>query len=404
MVILATQVLFQRTGVSPLNLSGWVISSPEEQGLASENLTSMIEYINTYYPNIYSVVIIRNGYLIKEEYFQPDIKRNIHSCTKSIVSALIGIAINEGFISGVEAPVIDFFQNKTFTNLDERKQNMTLYHLLTMTTGLEWFELSVGYDDPDNTLFDMWESSDWVQYVLDKPMIEEPGKLFNYNTGVSHILSAILTQTTGMSTYDFAMEYLFGPLNIVESDVNWPKGPKGIYIGGDGLMLTSRTLAKIGQLYLSNGSWNGLQVVPSEWVVVSTINHRPPGDYSYGYGYQWWIHPEEGIFSAWGYAHQRIVVVPNHQLVVVFTSNMPNIPGDPASVLIHSFIVPAIFPVNEIPTTETETITNSNFTLITSTVTNTESSETETISTTFMISSIVLLIVLKKMQKILKLK
>jgi len=290
---------------------------------------------------MYSMVIIRNGFLVEEEYFEysATTKRNIFSCTKSVTGALIGIAIQEGYIDSVNESVLDFFPNYQFTNTDERKQNITLYHLLTMTSGLEWDESN--YDSSNNPLYLMWEPTDWIQYVLDLKMVDEPGKTFSYNSGTSHVMSAIINYTTGMSTLEYATSRLFTPLGF--DGYNWPTDPNGINKGGEGLELTPRSLAKLGQLYLDNGSWKGEQIVPKEWVYNSTrIAHYPLRNNHYGYGYQWWIHPG-GVFSAWGYAHQRVIVVPEYQVVATFTSYMRNIGGDPAADLVNTFVLPSIF-------------------------------------------------------------
>jgi CubicO group peptidase (beta-lactamase class C family) len=342
-------------------INDWETTTPEEQGMRSKYLNDLKEYIKKEYSDIYSMVIIRNGFLVEEEYFMftATTKRNIYSCTKSFTSALIGIAIQEGAIESTNKTVLSFFPEKTFSNVDDRKKNMSLYHLLTMTSGLKWNELQVGYNDPTNSLYQMWESNDWIQYVLDQKMVDEPGMIFNYNTGVSHVMSAIINQTTGMSTLEFAKSRLFDPLSI--DDYQWPTDANGIHKGGEGLELTPRSLAKLGQLYLDNGSWKEQQIVPEEWVKLSRIDHRPPGDHLYGYGFQWWIHPDRSIFSAWGYAEQRVIVIPKYELVAVFTSYMPNTVGDIASDLVGMFIIPAITSSAAITTNETANITTISF-------------------------------------------
>lgn len=321
--------------------ANWVTSSPEDQGMDSKVLTALKHHIQTNYPAMYSMVIVRNGFLVAEEYFQysASTKRNIYSCTKSFISTLIGIAIQEGFIDGVNESVIDFFPNYTFKNLDASKQNMTLFHLLTMTSGLDWDEAD--YNDPQNPLYLMWDSSNWVQFVLNRSMVAEPGTTFSYNSGASHVMSAILSVTTGMSTLAYATSRLFTPLGI--DDYNWPTDPQGIHKGGEGLELTPISLAKLGQLYLDNGSWNGQQLVPEQWIFDTTHSTlTPPSNGYYGYGYQWWLHPK-GIFSAWGYAHQRVIVVPECQVVATFTGYMPTISGDPVASLVNEYVLPAIF-------------------------------------------------------------
>ncbi|MHA2109228.1 MAG: serine hydrolase domain-containing protein [Candidatus Hodarchaeales archaeon] len=337
-----------------VTMESWETSTPEAQGMDSRVLENLEKHTLKTYPNIYSMVIVRNGCLVEEEYFKTTdtTKRNIYSCTKSFTSALIGIAIQEGYIEGINTSVLDFFPSYTFTNIDERKQNMTIYHLLTMTAGLEWNEAD--YNDPQNPLYLMWDSTDWVQYVLDLKMVDDPGQTFSYNSGASHILSAIISYSTGMSTSEYAETRLFSPLGIEE--YYWPTDPQGVPKGGEGLELTPRELAKLGQLYLNNGTWKDQQIVPKDWVSNSTqYSLNPPTSNYYGYGFQWWIHPG-GIFSAWGYAHQRVIVVPEYQVVATFTSYMPTISGDPAASLVNEYILPAIFDHEnyEEPTTSTE--------------------------------------------------
>ena len=343
-------------------IDNWEISSPEEQGMNSSKLSELESYITINYPGIYSMVIIRNGYLVAEEYFKypATTKRNIYSCTKSFTSALIGIAIEEGYIESINESVLDFFPSYTFANTDERKQNMTLYHLLTMTTGLNWDESN--YDDPQNPIYLMWDSSDWIQYVLDQEMVNEPGTTFEYNTGASHVISAIINSTTGMSTQEYAESRLFNPLGI--EDYTWPTDPNGIHKGGEGLELTPRSLAKLGQLYLSNGTWKGQQLVPEDWVHDSVhCPLNPPTNIYYGYGYQWWLHPGGDIFSAWGYAHQRVIVVPEYNIVTTITSYMTTIGGDPAASLVNEFVIPAVLTSeNDEETTTTTTISDKNVT------------------------------------------
>ena len=319
----------------------WPTSSPEDQGMDSRVLATLESYIPKTYPAMYSMVIIRNGFLVAEKYFHDSVstKRNIFSCTKSFIGTLIGIAIHEGFITSINESVFAFFPNYTFNNFNPSKQSITLFHLLTMTSGLEWDEDN--YDDSENPLYLMWASSNWVQFVLDRPMVAEPGTTFNYNTGTSHVMSAILNVTTGMSTLEYAKSRLLTPLGI--EDYYWPIDPQGIYKGGEGLMLTPRALAKLGQLYLNNGSWNDEQLVPEQWIFDATHSTlTPPSNGYYGYGYQWWLQPN-GIFSAWGYAHQRVIVIPEYQVVATFTSDMPTISGDPATLLVNKYVLPAIF-------------------------------------------------------------
>jgi len=317
----------------------WLTSTPEEQGMDSTKLDEMMEYIDELDLPIDSVIVVRHGYIVLEEYanpkYGPDTLHLLYSVTKSVTSALIGIAIEEGFIESVDQKVVDFFPERSIKNLDSQKQNMTLEHLLTMTTGFEW-----NASDPTMpyTTVQMESSSDPVQFVLDRPMATDPGGEWVYNNGASHLLSAIITKTTGYTTLEFAREFLFGPLGI--SNVKWDlnRDPQGIYCGFHGLELTPRDMAKFGYLYLNNGTWNGKQIVPAEYVARSSETSFLFWE-NEGYGYQWWTFPQSGVYYASGMYGQRIFVVPDLDTVVVLTADLRK--GAPGSGLLHRFIIPA---------------------------------------------------------------
>jgi CubicO group peptidase (beta-lactamase class C family) len=299
----------------------------------STQLERMFDVIRDEQLGIHSVVVVRNGHIVAERYYPPyqaDTKHQLYSVTKSFISALIGIAIAEGYIDGVDHRVLDFFPEHTFANLDARKQAMTLEHLLTMTSGLDWEEGMPIYQE-------LSRASDWVQFVLDGPMVAEPGSEFNYCSGCSHLMSAIVQETTGTGTLEYAQDRLFEPLGI--NDFHWELDASGIPNGGWGLDLTPRDMAKFGYLYLNDGVWDGQQVVPTEWVTAS-VNDRIEFDDRWGYGYQWWIYPPFDAYSAVGLGAQLIVVIPDSELVVVFTAAL----SDNAALLelIESFIVPAV--------------------------------------------------------------
>jgi CubicO group peptidase (beta-lactamase class C family) len=313
-------------------------------------LNDMTEYIQRYNSLAHSLLVIRNGYLITEQYYQTDnhiysrdCKHYIYSCTKSITSILVGIAIEQGYINNVHQKVLDFFPDRNISNVDSRKEAMTLEHLLTMTSGMNWVEWHTNPSDPANSFNLMVRSSDWVQYVLDRPMNFDPGEVFNYNTGGSHLLSAIIQKATGRTTLSFAQEYLFNPLNITLGDIVWDYDPSGIVSGGTGLYLTPQDMAKIGYLYLMNGTWpfNGKQIVSAEWITNATRSNPHLGSEDL-YGYQVWFTSLtdcdiKGYF-AWGYNTQKIYIIPELDLVVVYTSD-----GADVGRLISDFIIPSIF-------------------------------------------------------------
>ena len=318
---------------------GWRTSTPEEQGMDSELLAEMLETIEENEYPIDSVTIIRNGHMVLDTTVYPftaDTKHVIHSCTKSIISALVGIAMDKGYIESIHQPVLAFFPGLTFANVDEAKRAMTLKHILTMTTGLDWPETAPSSDSSGQIIGEMIQSSDWVQFVLDRPMAQEPGIEFNYNTGASHLLSAIIQETTGITALEFAEEYLFGPLGI--SDVDWTSTSQSRTIGGFGLSMLPHDMAKIGYLYLNDGVWNREQVVSSAWVEVSTREHIR-SDLWEGYGYQWWTN-DSGFYMALGAEGQCIAVVPDKNMVVVCTSEGAY--GEAVWVLLLlNFIIPA---------------------------------------------------------------
>ena len=316
---------------------GWRTSTPEEQGMDSETLAKMFETIQEQEYNIDSVTVIRNGYMVADAAvypFKPDSRHIIHSCTKSIVSALIGIAIDEGYIESVNQPILDIFSERTVANLDSDKEAMTLEHMLMMASGLECRD---SYLYRWRGLREMERSDDWVQFVLDLPMAEPPGSRFEYCNGGSFLLSAIIQDRTGMSAADFAEEYLFGPLGI--SDVMWPSNPHGITIGWGEMRMRPHDMAKIGYLYLNEGRWDGEQIVPTDWVAASTRKHIT-ATLQDGYGYQWWV-TDSGIYMALGYAGQFIFVVPGKALIVAVTSDLEERDFYVPQQLLDDFIIPA---------------------------------------------------------------
>ncbi len=307
----------------------WRMSTPEEQGVDSEKLYQMLSYVKEQNINLHSILVIRNGYLIHETYFHPyhrDNAQNIHSCTKSFTSALLGIALNEGKINNLDQKVMEFFPEKKIVNPDPRLEQLSIKHLLTMATGMDWEDKSRWYQ--------MRRSKDWVETILNTPFKEEPGLVFTYNSGASHLLSAIIQQSTGMTTLDYAQEHLFKPLNM---QVYWGKDPGGITNGAAGLFLKPTDLAKFGFLFLNKGKWDGKQIVPGDWVESSTQKHLAVFPYLTGYGYQWWINSFGG-YSARGWGGQYIVVLPKQNMVVVVTSGEDFRLKD----LIEPFILPAV--------------------------------------------------------------
>lgn len=311
---------------------GWRASSPEEQGMDSQKLVQMLGAVKEKNLSLHSLLVIRNGYIVSETYFQSynqDVKHEIYSCTKSVIATLVGIAIDKDYIAGINSYIKDFFPGRTFANRDARKDAMTLEDLLTMNSGLAW-------EESDASIRRLYVSGDWVKFMLDIPMRGQPGSQFNYCSGCSHILSAILQYKTGMNTRDFARHVLFEPLGI--SNLDWSTDSAGIPIGGWGLQITPRDMAKLGYLYLNDGMWDGRQIVSAGWVKTATQKHTKT-DSDLGYGYQWWTYPSLGAYTALGRYGQTIFVIPDQNLIIVTTAALDG--HEEIFRLIENYIVPA---------------------------------------------------------------
>lgn len=344
----------------------WRSSSLEDQNMDPEMIEELKSFIDSENKLITSMIIIKNGYLVEEEYFGRSDSyalNPIYSVTKSIIGTLMGIAIQKGFINSIHDKVLDFFPDYEFENANGSKQDLTIYHLLTMTCGLDWNEWWVSYGNIGNDLTAVKLTDDWIQYILDKPMADEPGAVMNYNTGASHLLSAIITQAYGNSTEAFALKYLYEPLGI--NKYSWLVDSDNITRGGEGLSLRAIDMAKIGYLYLNNGSWNGVSIVNSDWIA-NSISAKVNFDYEFSYGYQWWIYRNNPIktYFAWGWAGQRIFIIPEKEMVVVFTSY--DFSYSLHLFLLNQYIIPATEYIKSVDSTTEELM----ITRITVTVTN----------------------------------
>jgi len=287
-------------------------------------------------------ILIRNGQIVYEEYFNGSSvtdSNNIASVSKSILSALLGIAMNQGDIITAQEPIAtylpDYFEDET----DPQKLAWTIRDFLTMSHGLDWTE-----NISDRRLNG---SDDVVGDILALPMVDEPGEFFNYSTGVSHVLSAVLTEATGMSTCEFAHTYLFEPMGIeVEF---WGVDPQGYFTDGHSVSITAREVAKFGMLFLNEGNWFGEQLVPGWWVVASTTPRIDIGNSYAGYGYFWWLNSIAGydMYSALGYGGQLLHVIPDLNVVLVIThttrGNQRDFAEEAESYeFIRNYLIPAI--------------------------------------------------------------
>jgi len=328
----------------------WRECSPEELGMDPVKLKELNEEIRLLLEmqvEIHSLIIIRKGYIVAEQYYSdeygPGDLHRIHSCTKSITSALLGIAKMKGLLGDLDNRMTGYFPDIDIANLSEDKKNISIEHLLTMSSGLEWYEIEYPYGDDRNTFRQWYDEGATTSFVLDRPTIASPGEEFAYSTGSSHVLSAIVQKLTGMRTDSFAIKYLFEPLGIDES--YWPTDSEGISMGGNGMMMDPRDMARFGYLYLKKGEWDGTQLMSEEWVESSQQKHMErkyiPDSF---YGYQFWV-SDYGTYSAVGFGGQWITIVPEHEMVVVFNNNLSE--GDELQWktperLLTTYIIPAL--------------------------------------------------------------
>lgn len=287
-----------------------------DQGINATALESVYSDIRGL-PGSFSLLVQRNGVLVAEEYFNgftPDSLHDVRSVTKSVISILVGIAIEEGFIPSADEPIGSYL-SPVVDSIREEVANTSIRHFLMMSSGLDWHELDLG-----SSYSEWWQSDDMVQHVVDLPIVHAPGARFIYNTGASHLLSVVLTEATGMPTLDFARQYLFDPLGF--SGSSWLQENRGYYTGGMGLRITARDMMKIGQMFLDGGLHEGSRVVPADWVTESVTPHLSTQDavpFGQEYGFLWWVGQGGGreFFFANGYGGQFILVDPGLNLVIV---------------------------------------------------------------------------------------
>ena len=349
----------------------WPTAQPEAVGLSKEALSAIHQDIERgRYGYIDAFLVARHGKLVFEHYYEhdyPSIYRqeaatpgalvvndpsgpynyfnpwwhpyyrhttlhSMQSVTKSVVSALVGIAISRGEFPDLDTPVLQFFDEADVDNVDQRKRDMTVRDLLTMSDGLLWNE-NLPYNDPANSFAVMAKAHNWVEYTFDLPMGAEPGTVFNYNSGATLILGHIFRLATGIDIEEYAVEHLFAPLGI--DDYYWDRTPYGLTDTQEGLYVSARGLAKIAQLFLQKGRWQNQQVIPASWVEESTAPHYPTGKAGdEAYGYLWWSQPytfEETTLRAYfgkGFGGQRPIFLPELDTVIVLTGwNI--LPGQP---------------------------------------------------------------------------
>jgi len=322
--------------------SFWSTSTPELQGVNPALLADADSKIKDNFPNVYSLLVVRHEYLVYGKYYNGMSENDanpVYSVTKSVMSALTGIAKRDGLISSTDQKLSDLFPNYFTQSDDLRKNDITIKNVLTMTGGLESI---------DSDYYSYFMCPDFLSYVLQKPLTDKPGDKFVYNTGLTHFLSAIISEQAGISTKEFADEYLFSKIGI--SVDNWQSDNAGVNIGGFGINMKPADMAKFGYLYLHNGSWDGNQVIPEEWIKESTQKQISAGD-DMDYGYLFWLQTirdnvngrEFFTYRAAGSGGQYIMVVPDLDMVVVITADDNLTSNDGANTLdiITDYVIPA---------------------------------------------------------------
>jgi CubicO group peptidase (beta-lactamase class C family) len=295
--------------------AAWETSTPEAQGVDSGRLARLVDAVGSYRQD--SLLVIRHGRIVLDAYYAPyraDIRHDLRSVTKSVTGTLIGIAVQHGMLDRAERPIVDVFADRSIENLDDAKRAMTVQHLLDMASGLAWKEQAYTRDE---AVMQMYRSTDRTNFVLNRAMADPPGRRFDYNSGDSLVLSAVITKLAGVTTLEYAERELFAPLGITSPRWGQPDA-QGIIDGGAGLHLTPHDMARIGYLYLRGGVWNGKRLIPESWVErarTGAIEARS----GYHYANQWWSLPEKGAYMARGRHSQLILVLPKLDLVAVMT-------------------------------------------------------------------------------------
>ncbi len=316
---LAYHAAFAQTAAPVWPTLQWQTSTPEQQGMESAALAGLLEFGAT--RSLDSLLLVRHGRIVLDAYYAPytaDIPHRINSATKAVIGTLVAIAQKDGLLDRFDHPVLDFFADSTIANLDDRKKAITVQNLLDMTSGINWQEPLDGRPD---SMIEMSRQQDWTKFVLDRPMASAPGDTFNYNSGGTHVLSALIAKLTGMNTWDYAKAKLFGPLGIDVSD--WWRDPQGISIGGFGLALLPRDMAKFGYLYLRGGQWEDKALLAPAWIDKvnhATVHMNMPRSPDLRYSNLFWALPDKHVYMADGYHCQLIMVLPRLDIVAVTTA------------------------------------------------------------------------------------
>ncbi len=286
----------------------WEIDTPENHDVNREVLNELNNSLLD--TEVTTSVVVKDGKIINEYYkdgYNDKITVPIHSCSKSVTSSLIGIAIDKGYIESVDVPVSNYIP-------EIQNKEITIKHLLTNTSGIQSVE---------NDWYEWRASNNWIDYILNKPMVSTPGTTFSYSTGNTHLLSAIMQKATGKTLFEFGKENVFDKVGM--KSINCDSDAQAISDGGNGYTLTSRDMARYGLLYAQNGKWQDEQIVPQNWIEESTSVQFERDSGTADYGYQWWVRTfgdkKYKAYFAQGFGCQFIFVIPEINLVVTFSSN-----------------------------------------------------------------------------------
>ncbi|HEV7992979.1 MAG TPA: serine hydrolase [Gemmatimonadaceae bacterium] len=355
--VLAQDGLLARARLLAAPSDGWTTATPESMGVDARRLATLTASVRAWPElGVHAILIERSGRLIYEEYFDGfderwgtprghvsmarDSLHDLRSVTKSVVSALVGLALADGAIKSLDQPVVEWFPEYPDLNTADRRR-LTLRHVLGMTSGLQWDE-SIPYSDPKNDEIGMTRDAQPLRYVLSRPFASQPGAEFNYNGGLVQVMAAVIERAVKMPIQQYARTRLFAPLGI--DTVEWVGDLAGMPSAASGLRLRARDLAKFGSLYLHGGRWNGRQVLPADWVAQSTrrqfrfasaaARDRSAGateaDGAFGYAYFWWYScyptPRGRVEArtAVGNGQQRVFVLPGLDMVVTILSGRYN--------------------------------------------------------------------------------
>jgi len=358
--LLTTLCLVAGCNEQPRVPDGLQTASAKEVGLDSQLIRKLLrDAQNGQFPNLHSIVVVKDKRVVVDEYFggfDKDTRQYTASVSKSVGSILLGIAMDQGLVPGLidnalAMPLAEFFpEYETVLAREQGKAAVQFRHVLSMSAGFEWDEQTYPYNDERNDWARASQSEDPVRFVLERRLVTPPGSAFNYNGGLTILLSYLVQRVSGVPADEFAKQHLFGPLGI--TDYEWERLPSGLTDTDGGLHLRPRDMAKLGQLYLDGGIWNGERIVSSEWVAESTREHIENSG-GPNYGLQWWcgdfhyLGRSAYMYMASGHGGQKIFVIPVYELVVVLTHAVFENPNGELhnTAIMSRYVLPAVDPV-----------------------------------------------------------